>query len=242
MFVSGGFSKALKVDLKWVIEKEGREPLQEVSNWMAEIQLSCQICASRNCSVEHNFPFRLIPQHEHFLLLFHHWNYQLWYNSFVFAFCFHVSLNHIQLDFSEVGKSAWAAAAPAAAFPLAPAGMLHHLILLSLLLLTSFICPCPLPLGVNHAVISVWWVGFFHIYIYIYVCVFKIFFVCSFFYMYILSLQTIQRQQGWLWYLKLCCLCTAFIDRTLFFKYHPCQQWFLEPIFVSCFTVLSVSS
>lgn len=29
LFVSGGFLKALEVDLKWVIEKEGREPLQE---------------------------------------------------------------------------------------------------------------------------------------------------------------------------------------------------------------------
>lgn len=27
--VPGGFSKALKVDLKWVAEKEGREPLWE---------------------------------------------------------------------------------------------------------------------------------------------------------------------------------------------------------------------
>lgn len=29
LFISGGFSKALEVGLKWVIEKEGREPLQE---------------------------------------------------------------------------------------------------------------------------------------------------------------------------------------------------------------------
>lgn len=32
MFVSGGLSEALKVDLKWVIEKEGGEPLQDGEN------------------------------------------------------------------------------------------------------------------------------------------------------------------------------------------------------------------
>lgn len=176
--------------------------------WWKYEQLGCQICASRNCSVERNFPFRLITQHEHFLLLFHHWNSQLLYNSFVLACCFRVSLNHIQLDFSEVGQGAWAAAA--AAFPLTLADISHHFILLSLFLLTSFICPCPLPLGENHAVISVWWIGYFRIDMYVYLT----FFSYVVFYIYILSiyvqsLQTIQRQQGWLWYLKLCCVYAA---------------------------------
>lgn len=36
LFVSGAFSKALEVYLKWVIEKEGREPLQEKS-WYKQL-------------------------------------------------------------------------------------------------------------------------------------------------------------------------------------------------------------
>lgn len=47
-----------------------------------------------------------------------------------------------------------------------PAAASYHLVLLSLWLLVAFICPCPLPFDVNHAVICVWWVVFF-----VYMCI-----------------------------------------------------------------------
>lgn len=161
VFVSGGFSKALEVNLKWIIE-EGREPLQEEVQYKQLDGENTHSAVAKFvlAETESHFPSRLVPQYDHFLLLFHHCSYQLLYNIFIFALCLHLSSYHVQLHVSEVAQGAWVAAAPAAAPPLALVGMSHHLVLLSLWLLISFICPSPLPFGVNHAVICVWWVGF----------------------------------------------------------------------------------
>lgn len=93
-----------------------------------------------------------------------------------------------------------------------PAAASYHLVLLSLWLLVAFICPCPLPFDVNHAVICVWWVVFF-----VYMCI------------NILSLfngiWAIPSWQGWCSDIHLCCIHSVFPDSTLFFRYNSSHQW-----------------
>lgn len=135
----------------------------------------------------------------YFLLLFPHWNYQLLYNIFIFAVC----SPHVWLHISEAAQSmvrlttssCWAL------------GWFHFFL---------FVWLCPLPLGVNHAVICVRWIGFFS-------------------FIYILSLsrriQTIRRLRGWRLCLKLCRVHAAFLDSASFLKYNPCH--FFNTILVS---------